>query len=292
MPKAGMRLGSSSRCNRTPLLRCRSWGLCEFETGDYAAALDHIQRGMASASPAAQMEAVLRFHQAMLLTRTGQFDKAITEYVWFTRKGIQNPELVGAIGLAALRTPLLPREIPADKHDLFDKAGKAAYLSMAGDFPGARAALADLVEHYPEAHYVHYLYGCFLLAAEPETGVAELRRELELNPNGGAADAMLAWTLIQRGDVSDALPYAKAAAEHDGSASLAQYVLGRALLEQGEVDGAIVHLQSAEVIDPSNLDTHVSLTTAYSRAGRPAEARRERLQSLALWGGKPASATP
>lgn len=267
-------------------------GLCEFETGDYAAALSHIQHGMAAGSMTPQMEGVLRFHEAMLLTRTGQFDKALTAYVWFARKGVRNPQLTAAMGLSALRMPLLPAAIPAEQADLFDKAGKAAYASMAGDFASAHAALLDLLKQYPRAHYVHYLQGCFLLATDPESGVEELRRELEITPGSGAANAMLAWTFLQRGDGIAALPYAKTAAENEANASLAQYVFGRALLEQGDVKSAIVHLQSAESIDPTNLDTHVSLATAYSKAGEPAEARRERLTSLALWEGKTAPATP
>src|ERR1700728_1513126 len=39
-------------------------GLCEFETGGYARSLDHIRRGLASGSPAPQMEEVLRYHEA------------------------------------------------------------------------------------------------------------------------------------------------------------------------------------------------------------------------------------
>ena len=267
-------------------------GLCEFETGDYTPALAHIQQGLASSTPSPQMEAVVRFHEAMLLTRTGQFDKALTAYLWFVRKGVQNAELITALGLASLRTPLLPKEVPSDQHNFFDEGGKAAYLSIAGDLSGARLALTDLLNQYPQAHYVHYLYGCFLLASEPATAIQELHRELELNPGAGAANAMLAWTLLQRGDTSEALPYAKAAAQNEAQASLAQYVFGRALLEQGEVQDAIPHLQSAEHIDPSNLDTHVLLATAYARVGNPADARRERLQSLALWEGKTSVANP
>lgn len=267
-------------------------GLCEFETGDYAASLEHIERGMTAEAPAPQMEAVLRFHRAMLLTHAGQFDKALAEYVWFARKGVHNSSLVMAVGAAALRTPVIADRIPTDKRALLEEAGKAAYASMSGDFNSAQAALTDLVQHYPDAHYVHYLYGCFLLAKEPDTAADELRRELKITPGSGAANAMLAWAFLQRGDAAAALPYAKKAAESEAGASLPEYVLGRALLEEGAVDRAIPHLESAETIDPTNLDTHVLLATAYSSAGHPAEARRERLQSLALWEGKAAGEHP
>jgi tetratricopeptide (TPR) repeat protein len=266
-------------------------GLCEFETGDYKASLEHIQRAL-EAGAAPQMESVLRYHEAQLLTRTGDFDKALKAYVWFARKGVRNPELIGATGLAALRTPLLPKEIPAGNQELFELAGKAAYSSMSGDFANAQAALIELVERFPQTHYVHYLYGCFLLAAKPDAAMAELRRELEITPSSGAANAMLAWVLLERGDVDQARRYAEAAVAQDPGLPLAQYVFGRWLLEDGKLGGSIEHLQLAEKSDPANLETHMSLATAYSRAARPREARRERLETLQLLKDNEAHAHP
>src|SRR5438270_3398811 len=45
-------------------------GLCEFETVDYRASLGHIQRALeAGSGTQGQMEGVLRYHEAVLLTR-------------------------------------------------------------------------------------------------------------------------------------------------------------------------------------------------------------------------------
>jgi tetratricopeptide (TPR) repeat protein len=257
-------------------------GLCEFETRDYQASLEHIERGL-TGETAPQMEGVLRFHHAELLTRSGDFDKAVKAYVWFAQRRVQNPELILAVGLAALRTALLPKELPPDQHDLHETAGRAAYASMSGDVASAQATLDDLLARFPRAHYVHYLEGCFLLAAKPDAAITELRRELEVTPGSGAANAMLAWLLLERGDRDEARPYAEAAAANDPALPLAQYVCGRWLLEEGKLDSSIEHLQLAEQRDPSNVETHMSLATAYSRAARPADARRERLQTLQLW---------
>jgi tetratricopeptide (TPR) repeat protein len=255
-------------------------GLCEFETGDYKSALEHIDRGLA-AGTAPQMETVLRYHEAQLLTRNGEFDKALKAYVWFVRKGVQNPELIVAIGLAALRTPLLPKEVTPDQQ-LFLMAGEATYFTLTGDYPHAGKAFGHLMERYPNTHYVHYLYGCFVLAAKPDLAMSELRREIEISPNSGAANAMLAWALLERGDTDKARPYAEAAAANDPDLPLAQYVLGRLMLEEGKLDGSIEHLKRAEKIDPANIETHMSLATAYSKAARPVEARQERMLTLAL----------
>jgi tetratricopeptide (TPR) repeat protein len=268
-------------------------GLCEFETHDYAAALKDISRSLEiDSSIEPQMEGVLRFHQAVLLTRTGAFDKAVDAYGWFVRKGVRNASVISGIGLAALRTSLVPEEIPAAQQDLYSNAGQAAYLTIAGDYPQAERILQQLLERYPNAQYVHYMHGRFLLAANPELAIQELRRELDVNPKSAAASAMLAWALLERDDAAGALPFAQRAVREDPNFEVAQYVFGRSLAEQGQVNPGIEHLERAEKLDPANVQAHISLATAYSKAGRPQDARRERLLSVALAQGKGSVAQP
>jgi tetratricopeptide (TPR) repeat protein len=133
-------------------------GLCEFETGAYAVALEHIRRGLAighGLEPAT--EQVLRFHEALLLTRLGLFDQALPRFMPFVRRGIQDPVLIAGVGLTALRQPLLPKEVPADQHDLIAAAGRTACLWMAGDNSKTPPAFQALVESFPKAPGVHYL---------------------------------------------------------------------------------------------------------------------------------------
>jgi tetratricopeptide (TPR) repeat protein len=256
-------------------------GLCEFETGGYAQSLDHIRRGLASGSPAPQMEEVLRYHEALLLTQSRRFSEAIEKYTWFARKGVQNPELLVGIGLAVLQAPKFPSDVQPEQ-ERYAIAGSAAYLNMAGDLRNAQMTYRKLIEQYPEAPYVHYAYGCFLLGADPEAGIQELQRELQIDPLNAAANAMLSFALLERGDSAAALPYAKAAANELPDSELSQYVLGRALAERGDLEGGIQHLETAEKIDPANLQPHISLATAYSRAGRPQESRRERTRAVEI----------
>ncbi len=267
-------------------------GLCEFETGQYGPSLQHIERALASGSVEPRMEGVLRYHEAQLLTRSGEFDRAITAYVWFARRGVQNAELISAIGLAALRSPRFPKDIQPKERDLYQAAGQAAYLSMSGQFANAQSALSDLVSRFPKAPYVHYLYGCFLMAVKPEVAMRELHRELEISPGSGAANTMIAMMMLQEDDARAALPYAEAAVKGSPDSVMARYVLGRCLIEGERVSEALEQLKLAEQRDPGNLDVHISLATAYSRAGRPKEAREERVRSLELWKEKDAVANP
>ncbi len=176
-------------------------GLCEFETGDHSDSLTHIERSLASASDLqAGMDGVLRFHEALLLTRTGQFDRAIQVYALLVRGGSRSPELVSAIGLAALRTPLLPKEIPPEKADLFVAAGKASIFTMSGDTQNAQMALNDLAARFPDAAGVHYLRGTFLLVLDTARAVEEFKRELKINPSNfaGRCDAGVGFAARRR----------------------------------------------------------------------------------------------
>jgi tetratricopeptide (TPR) repeat protein len=266
-------------------------GLCEFEAGDYSQALEHIQRGLIGRSTAFQMETVLRYHEALLLTHKGDFDKALEHYAWFAKSGVQNPELIIAMGLAALRRPLLPKDVRNDQ-ELLATAGEAAYLTMAGKYVDAREIFERLLQRFPNAHYVHYMYGCFVLGANSELGIRELQRELEITPLSAAANSMLAFALLEHGDAAAALVDARVATLEQPNSELAQYVLGRSLTESGDLAGGIEHLELAEKMDPADPQPHISLATAYSKVGRPLDARRERQRSVQLAIGAPTGARP
>jgi tetratricopeptide (TPR) repeat protein len=258
-------------------------GLCEFQTGDYALSLKHIENSLALGSTdEPDMEKVLRYHEALLLTHAGEFDEAIRKYVWFVRSSGPSPVLLTAIGLAALRTPLLPSAIPQDQQDLFLTAGRAAFDQMSGDAAGAQEMFQTLLARYPAAHHVHYLYGCWLLAANPSRAIAEFKRELENTPSSAGTLGMLAWVLVNRGDARAALPYAERAARIQPKYALAQYVLGRSMVETGAVEAGIPHLELAVKMEPANLEYHLALTEAYPKAHRYADARRERKKCMAL----------
>src|SRR5271170_7387019 len=86
-------------------------GLCEFEIGDYEQSLNDIQHGLSlGAANQPRNEKILRYHEALLLAHKGNFEGALQRYAMLSRGGVSNPELLVGIGLAGLRTPLLPKE--------------------------------------------------------------------------------------------------------------------------------------------------------------------------------------
>ena len=258
-------------------------GLCEFETGDYAQALDDIRKGRASGDLRdPRQEQILRYHEAMLLTRLQKFQDALKMYSAFAEHNVSNPELLIAIGLAGLRMPLLPKEAPAEQRPLLAAAGQATYKFMQGDESGARQAFTDLFQRFPDVKNEHYLYGGLLLAFGPDSAAPQFKKELEVAQDNQDALTMLAWSLLMDGRSDEALPYAKRLAQAQPELAPAQLILGRALVDTGDVPAGIEHLERALKIEPNNLETHIALAKAYSKSGRDDESRRERALCLQL----------
>jgi len=258
-------------------------GLCEFETGEYAQSLKDIQRGLSlGAGSQPRNEKILRYHEALLLTRAGNFEAALQKYELFAGEKVPNPELLVGIGLAGLRTPLLPKELKADTQELFTAAGNAALRFMSGDRDGAQQAFQDLFQRFPAASNAHYLYGYLLFPTDPDQAITEFRKELEVSPGNAAAQLMVAWDALMRNDPSEALTYAQKAIAEEPALLIAQLVLGRALLDTGDVKGGIELLEKELQRDPGNLETHIALAKAYSKSGRKEDAQRERMRCLEL----------
>jgi tetratricopeptide (TPR) repeat protein len=258
-------------------------GLCEFETGEYSQSLTDIQRGLSlGAGKQAHDETILRYHEALLLTRSGNFEQGLQEFAPFTRSKVSNPELLVGIGLAGLRTPLLPRDLKEDKRDLYLAAGSAAFLFMSGDEAAARQEFQNLFQRFPTASDAHYLYGLLLFPTDPDQAIAEFRRELEIAPSNAAAQLMVAWDALMRNDFSTALAYSEKVMAEEPTLPSARLVLGRGLVETGDVKGGIDLLEKELRLEPDNFEIHLALARAYSKSGRKEDARRERLQCLQM----------
>jgi len=259
-------------------------GLCEFETGEYAHSLEHIERGLqlAAGSMEPALTNVLQFHEALLLVKQGLFDQALPLFLPIVKRGSQDPTLAMALGLAALRRPLLPQEVPTDERELVGAAGKVTYLWMSGDSTNADPAFGALVAAYSRAPNVHYLYGTYLLGTHPEQALVQFKMEVVVNPHSADANAMISLLLIRAGHDDIALPIARKAVQDGESTPMAHFVYGVLLTRKGELQAGIEHLETAQKLDPNNLEYHIALAGAYSQFGLNKDARRERLISVAL----------
>lgn len=271
----------ASNPNAGPALALR--GLCEFETGDYPQSLTDLQHGIANgAATDPNNENILRYHEAMLLTRLGKFQDAVKAYSFFAEHKLSNPELLIAIGLAGLHIPLLPENASTDQQPLLTAVGDATFKFMQGDEQAAQSAFDDVFQRFPAAPNVHFLYGNLLYAIGPDAAAAQYKQELDVAPNSLNALTMVTWSLLMSNQAHEALPYAKKLAEEQPEQATAQLSLGRALLDTGDVSGGLEHLEHALKLEPDNLEVHIALAKAYSESGRDDDARRERTLCLQM----------
>jgi tetratricopeptide (TPR) repeat protein len=252
-------------------------GLCEFETGDYPQSLADIRKGFVSgAVNDAHNEQILRYHEAILLTRLGRFSDALKAYAPFAEHKLSSPELLVAIGLAGLRMPLLPKDASSDQQSLLTAVGEATFKFTQGDETAAQQAFNDLFQRFPTARNAHFHYGNLLLAFGPDAAAPQFKKELEVAPDNANALIMLAWSLLMQHRPDEALPYAKRIAQEDPERAASQLILGRAMLDTGDVAIGIEHLERGLKLQPDNLEIHMALAKAYSKSGRDEDARRER----------------
>jgi tetratricopeptide (TPR) repeat protein len=258
-------------------------GLCEFELGQYAQALQDLEHGIAlGAANQPRNGGIIFYHEAILLTRLGRFEEALEKFTVIVKHGNTGDDVTDGVGLAALRMPILPSQIDPSGLHLASLVGSASTSVMNGDLNAASQAFSDIFQRFPATPNLHYSYGYLLSTVDPQQAIFEFRKELDISPSSAIAHSMLAWTLGLEGDFAGALPYATKAVEEDPSLAIGQLALGRDLIEDGDIQAGLPHLEAVLQGDPNNLEAHLALVKAYSRLGRKDDARKERLLCLTL----------
>lgn len=251
-------------------------GLCEFRTREYERAIVSLLRGRSlGLAGNHELESVVRYHAALLYIHFEQFEIAFDVLGEFLRDGNDSPKVVQAFGLTILRMPYFDTEIPTDQRDLVLIAGQAG-VGMATRRPEtAQAAFDQLIARYPNAPNVHYAYGVFLLNQDADAALKEFKRELEISPQHQPSMVQMAFEYLKRDDYNTALPLAEKAVQLDPKMFPARNVLGRVLLQLGQVDRAIKELEEGARLAPTSPEMHYALGRAYRRAGREEDAKRE-----------------
>ena len=252
-------------------------GLCEFGLKDYDRSLEHLlQSRILGVGDTAELASVARYHAAILMTRIEQYEQALETLGEFAADGDDNPRVIEAIGLATLRMPLLPIEAPPDRREMVLMAGRASYMMATRNTAASEKAFEALASRYPETQNVHYAYGVFLLLEKPDKAIEEFKRELELQPGHPWSLMQIAYEYLKRGDAQTGLTWAQQAVDAAPNAFPARKALGQALLDTGDVDGAIRELLVGIKLAPESPGLHFQLARAYQRAGRGEDATRER----------------
>ena len=257
-------------------------GLCEFRLKNYSVALSDLNKAQGLGIGDPKLIPVARYHRAILLTRFERYEGALQAYDEFAREGDGNPMIVEAMGIAVLRLAVLPDELPAEKRDVVLLAGRANFLAASNMPEAAQKGFEELVGRYPRTANVHYLYGLYLLRDRPEQALDEFNEELQVSPNHSRAMLQIAQEALKRGELGAALRRATQAVHIAPRSFVGRRVLGQIKLELNDVGGAITELETAAKLEPASPSVRYTLARAYQRAGRVADAKRERAEFLRL----------
>jgi tetratricopeptide (TPR) repeat protein len=252
-------------------------GMSEFQTREYSRSLDHLQRAMAQGmGDHKDIAQSVFYYVAILLTRFERYDDSMGLLIAMVKSGQEADPLTEPIGLAALRLPFLPSEIPSDRHQMVRKAGEAALALETQHRDQAERLFTNMGATYPNEPGVHFLYGAFLLDERPEEGIRELKKELEISPSSVPARLRLAEEYIKEQKVDLALPLAQEAVKRDPKRGPAHMMLGEALMAKGDTAAGIKELETARDQAPQTVRIRWDLLRAYTTAGRPDDAKREK----------------
>jgi tetratricopeptide (TPR) repeat protein len=161
-------------------------------------------------------------------------------------------------------------------------AGRGSYMMATRMTAAAGKAFEALVARYPETPNIHYAYGVSLLVEQQDKAIEAFKKELQIQPNDPESLMQIAYEYLKQGKAAEALPWAKEAVEVVPSNFAAQRALGEALIETGDHEQGIQHLETAVKQAPDSPGAHFALAKAYQRVGRSADAARERAEFTRL----------
>ena len=258
-------------------------GLCEFELKDYRPSLDDMQHALRlGLDKLPSLAKVTRYHAALLLTRSAQFQNALQLFSQLAVLGADDHDTIVGSGLAGLRLPLFPAETPAPEEDIVYKVGHAIHEGGLRHENQARQEFESLIAAHPRMPELHNLLGQLLLMSDPDAALEQWKLELAISPNHTPARLQIAFEYLKRGNAAAGIPYARESVALEPESFVPHNALGRLLVASGDLDGGIAELEKAKKLAPESPDTRIELASAYAKAGRAQDAARERAEFLRL----------
>jgi tetratricopeptide (TPR) repeat protein len=261
-------------------------GLCEYKLRRYDAALESLSHAesLKFAEPP-ELARAARLHLALVLTKSGRFERAITVLTELILVHKKSPDVVVAAGIAGLRKPWLPFEVPEANRDLVFQLGDAMAAGMEKDYKGATEKFEAALQQYPQEANLHFRFGAFLNIQDSARGVEEIKKAVELAPDHVPALVGLTVMYLKREEFDLALECGGRAVKASPEDFSTHIALGRALLAKENPTRAAAELEIAVKLAPGSPEARFSLASAYSRLGRKEDAARElaefkRLESL------------
>lgn len=253
-------------------------GLCEFELGQDEAALRDIEASKnLGVEQDPQLRQVILYHEGILLQRASRYEQASMALSSLCLGGVRSADLAQILGMTMLhidsKTP--PAE-STPEGDVVQHIGRGACLAAANEFDQARREYDYVLQQNPHFPLVHFAYGRFLLEARDRPGAIEaFKQEIREHPENVLARLEIA-AAEYKVDSAAGVPYAQQAVALAPQSPLPHYLLGLLLLDTGDFQGSIPHLELARKAFSSDARVYWSLGVAYAHVGRPKDAAQAR----------------
>jgi predicted Zn-dependent protease len=254
-------------------------GICEYKTGEYEAALDHLDTARSLGLPADHpLGGAALYHLALLLNREGQHDAAAGLLLSAPENRVSSPAVVLAIGMTGLRLAKLPEELAPAEKDLAAQVGRA----MAAPEADAERMMGELLERHPGEANLHYLHGMVLLHGDSAAALAEFQKELSRDPRHVPSLLAIVREMERQARFEEARTFAQRAVDAEPGNYAAHAILGRVLVSLDRPAEGVRELERAKELEPGSPQIYFALASAYAKLGRPEDAEKARAEFLRL----------
>jgi tetratricopeptide (TPR) repeat protein len=244
-------------------------GLCEFETGDYRDAYDHLQTAdQLGFAESPELQRVALYHLAVLFNLHGEFDRA-TSLLTRAFDPSRLPEQIKvSLGLALLRVPLLPAQVDPEKDARVHAAGEVAALLAHHELDAALRGFEQMLRDDPDTPYLHYQYGRALAEASLEQRAeSQFREETRITSRSALPWIALSSLHNKRNRPGEALTAAEHAVQLAPHSAAAYQALAQALERQSRHQEAAAASERAQALANEPLETDAAQANRYSLIG-------------------------
>jgi tetratricopeptide (TPR) repeat protein len=240
-------------------------GLSEFETKDYGNALAHLEKAQSiGIADDVELARVSAYHLALLLNRSGEFERAATLLLPISGQSQPPPQIKSALGMALLRVPLLPDEVDPSQDALIQAAGEAESISQTSPANHLKA-LEMLVSEHPQTPYLHYAYGLALRSAgQTKDALIAQQQEAVISPQSVLPLIQIGRLQLDLGQTPEAIATARKAVSLAPDSSAAHDLLAKALKANGEGPQSALETRKAASLLPEKPDIDTRIASLYA----------------------------
>ena len=258
----------------------RNRGIVAFRANQYDRAIVALAQSLKAVSE----DSLVRRMLGVSYYLTGNFQQAVATLKPMEARITDDPELAYTYGVSLVQiadhqgaAATFARMATARPKDAQARFYSGQGFMITQNYERAVTEFRAAAELDAGMAHAHYNAGLSLIRLNRlDEAEREFRHELMLNPSDEVSKYHLAYVLLeQKRQTVEALSLLRAVISSRPDHSDARYQLGKALLEQGDIAGAIENLEAAARSDPKKDYIRYQLSIAYRKASRTEDADRE-----------------